>query len=44
MAPEYSQVSLRSLKLRPGMFLQADGVGEESRNYETQYLGVIENV
>ena len=42
MAPEYSQVSLRNLKLRPGMFVQADGVGEESRNYETQYLGVIE--
>jgi len=42
MVPEYSQVSLRSLKLRPGMFLQAEAVEENSRNYETQYLGVIE--
>lgn len=36
------QVSLKSLKLRPGMFLQAGAVTENSRNYETQYLGVIE--
>ena len=40
--PEYFQVSLKSLKLRPGMFMQAAGVGEDARNYETQYLGVIE--
>lgn len=42
-ADEYSQVSLRSLKLRAGMFLQAEGVGEDARNYEMQYVGVIED-
>ena len=42
VVPAYSQVSLKSLKLRPGMFLQAEAVGENSRNYETQFLGVIE--
>ena len=40
--PEYSHVSLKTLKLRPGMFLQAEAVAEDARNYETQYLGVIE--
>ena len=43
MAAEYSPVSLKTLKLRPGMFLQAEGVEEHSRNYEMQYLGVIED-
>jgi hypothetical protein len=43
IVPEYSQVSLKSLKLRPGMFLQAEGVEEDSLNYEMQYLGVIED-
>lgn len=38
---EYSEVSLKSLKLRPGMFLQAEGV--EVPNYEAQFLGVIED-
>ena len=41
-APEFSQVSLKSLRLRPGMFLQALGIGEGARTYEMQYLGVIE--
>lgn len=36
MAEDYSAVSLKSLKLRPGMFLQAEAVTENSRNYETQ--------
>jgi hypothetical protein len=38
---DYSQVSLKSLKLRPGMFLQADGI--ELPNYEAQFLGMIED-
>ena len=40
---EYSQFSLKSLKLRPGMFLQAEAVDESSHNYEMQFLGVIED-
>jgi c-di-GMP-binding flagellar brake protein YcgR len=48
--PEYSQVSLKSLKLRAGMFLQAQRVEKissdyerrESPNYEAQFLGVID--
>src|SRR5688572_16862547 len=38
---EFSQVSLKILKLRPGMFLQAEGV--ELPNYEAQFLGMIED-
>ena len=40
---EYSQVSLKTLRLRPGMFMQAQGVGENSRNYELQFIGLIED-
>jgi hypothetical protein len=48
--PEYAQVSLKSLKLRAGMFLQTQRVHEissdyeprTSPNYEAQFLGVIE--
>ncbi|HYC47892.1 MAG TPA: PilZ domain-containing protein [Burkholderiales bacterium] len=39
---ELSPTSLRGLKLRAGMFLQAHGVGENARHYETHYLGAIE--
>lgn len=42
MAAEYAQVSLKTLKLRPGMFLQAQSVEEKERNYEMQFLGMIE--
>ena len=42
MAAEYSPVSLKTLKLRPGMFLQAEALAQNARNYELQYLGVIE--
>jgi len=38
----YSRVSLKSLRLRPGMFLQAEAMKEDMRNYETQFLGLIE--
>src|SRR5688572_16146647 len=43
MTAEFSPVSLKTLKLRPGMFLQAEAVAENSRNYELQFLGVIED-
>ena len=42
MVPEYSEVSLKSLKLRPGMFLQVESVEQNSPNYEAQFLGLIE--
>ena len=38
---EFTQVSLRSLKLRAGMFIQAEG-GGDNRKYEMHYLGMIE--
>lgn len=41
MIPEYQQVSLKSLKLRPGMFLQTQRVEKNSPIYEAQFLGVI---
>lgn len=42
--PEYSQVSLKSLKLRAGMFLQTQRIQEkESPNYEAQFLGAIQD-
>lgn len=42
--PEYSLVSLKSLKLRPGMFLQTQRVPkDDSPNYEAQFLGAIED-
>lgn len=40
--PEFSQVSLKSLKLRAGMFLQTQRLEKNSPNYEAQFLGVIE--
>jgi hypothetical protein len=39
--PDFTEVSLRSLKLRAGMFLQAEG-GADNRKYEMHYLGTIE--
>lgn len=41
--PEFSEVSLRTLRLRPGMFLQAQRMQKNSPNYEAQFLGVIED-
>jgi len=44
IAPEYVLVRLKSLKLRPGMFLQTQRVQkEDSPNYEAQFLGAIED-
>ncbi len=40
--PEFAEVSLRTLKLRPGMFLQTQRMQKNSPDYEAQYLGVIE--
>ena len=42
MTPEYLELSLRSLRLRPGIDLQAKGIGKGALNYQTQFLGVIE--
>ena len=41
--PEFSEVSLRTLRLRPGMFLQTQRLEKNSPNYEAQFLGVIED-
>jgi hypothetical protein len=41
--PEFSEVSLRTLRLRPGMFLQTQRMQKNSPNYEAQFLGVIED-
>ena len=41
--PEFSQVSLKSLKLRAGMFLQTQRMEKNSPNYEAQYLGAIDD-
>lgn len=41
-APEFTDISVRALKLRPGMFLQTQRMEKNSPNYEAQYLGVIE--
>jgi hypothetical protein len=40
--PDFGEVSLRALKLRPGMFLQSQRMEKNSPTYEAQYLGVIE--
>ena len=40
--PDYLEVSLKSLKLRAGMFLQAEAVEKGLPNYEVQFLGLIE--
>ena len=42
VAPEFNQVSLKTLKLRPGMFLQTQRMEKNSPNYEAQFLGVID--
>ena len=42
VAPEFNQVSLKTLKLRPGMFLQSQRMEKNSPNYEAQFLGVID--
>lgn len=41
--PEFSEISLRALRLRPGMFLQTQRMQKNSPNYEAQFLGVIED-
>lgn len=41
-APAFHEVGLRTLKLRPGMFLQSQRMEKNSPTYESQYLGVIE--
>ena len=44
IVPEYSQVSLKSLRLRAGMFLQTQRVEKaDSPNYEAQFLGAIQD-
>ena len=40
--PDYEEVSLKSLKLRAGMFLQAQRIEKNSPTYEAQFLGAIE--
>lgn len=40
--PEFSEVSLKTLKLRAGMFLQTQRMEKNSPTYEAQFLGVIE--
>ncbi len=42
VAPEFTQVSLKSLKLRAGMFLQTKRAEKNSPDYEAQFLGVID--
>lgn len=41
--PLYSPVSLKSLKLRPGMFLQSQRMEKNSPSYEAQFLGLIQD-
>lgn len=41
--PEFTQVGLKTLKLRAGMFLQTQRMEKNSPNYEAQFLGVIED-
>ncbi|CAN5152741.1 hypothetical protein BH11PSE14_BH11PSE14_18100 [soil metagenome] len=40
--PDYDQVPLKSLRLRAGMFLQAQRMEKNSPTYEAQYLGAVE--
>ncbi|MEO6104393.1 MAG: PilZ domain-containing protein [Pseudoxanthomonas sp.] len=40
--PDYEAVPLKSLKLRAGMFLQAQRMEKNSPTYEAQYLGAVE--
>jgi c-di-GMP-binding flagellar brake protein YcgR len=40
--PQFSELSLKSLKLRAGMFLQTQRLEKNSPNYEAQFLGVID--
>ncbi len=41
--PLFSQVSLKSLRLRPGMFLQSQRMEKNSPTYEAQFLGLIQD-
>lgn len=50
VGPDYSPLPLRTLKLRPGMFMQsqrlvkqAERLVKDSPNYEAQFLGAIED-
>ena len=43
VVPEFSPISLKTLKLRAGMFLQTQRMEKNSPNYEAQFLGVIED-
>ena len=40
--PEFTEVDLRALKLRAGMFLQTQRMEKNSPNYEAQFLGLID--
>ena len=40
--PDYEDVSLKSLKLRAGMFLQAQRMEKNSPTYEAQFLGAVD--
>ena len=40
--PQFSEIDVRALKLRPGMFLQSQRMQKNSPNYEAQFLGMIE--
>ena len=40
--PAFDEVSLRALKLRPGMFLQSQRMEKNSPTYESQFLGLID--
>lgn len=42
VVPEFSEIDLKTLKLRAGMFLQTQRMEKNSPNYEAQFLGVIE--
>ena len=41
-APEVVQVNFKTLRLRPGMFLQAQSMAKGEPRYDAQFLGIIE--
>jgi hypothetical protein len=41
--PDYDEVPLASLKLRAGMFLQAQRMEQHSPTYEAQFLGAVDD-
>jgi c-di-GMP-binding flagellar brake protein YcgR len=41
-APAIVQVGFKTLRLRPGMFLQAESTAKGAPRYDAQYLGIIE--